>query len=129
MNRYLHIKNFVQQELGCTCPENVFEQIEDKRILSSDSPHNRAITIGGRLLVYIWEVEEAVQFREKFFAMLAAGKRERDWRGLNRFRAVLAVSGNHPGVAAEATLYFSEFGGKDDRIHFHIIPRDVVDDL
>jgi hypothetical protein len=129
MDRNPHIKNFVQQVLGCTCPDKVFGQIEDRQVSSPVSPHNRSITIGRRLLVYIWEVEEAAQFREKFLAMLAAGKKERDRRGLNRFRAVIAVSDNHPGVAAEATLHFSEFDGRDDRIHFHVTPRDIVDDL
>ena len=129
MDRNPHIKSFVQQVLGCTCPDKVFEQIEDRQVSSPVSPHNRSITIGRRLLVYIWEVEGAAQFREKFLAMLAAGKKERDRRSLNRFRAVLTVSGNHLGVAAEATLHFSEFDGRDDRIHFHVIPRDIVDDL
>jgi hypothetical protein len=129
MDRNPHIKNFVQQVLGCTCPDKVFEQIEDRQVSSPVSPHNRSITIGRRLLVYIWEVEGAAQFREKFLAMLAAGKKERDRRGLNRFRAVLTVSDNHLGVVAEATFHFSEFDGRDGRIHFHVIPRDIVDDL
>lgn len=129
MDKNQHIKNFVRQVLGCTCPDEVFEQIEDRQVSSPVSPHNRSITIGRRLLVYIWEVEDNARFREKFLAMLAAGKKERDRRGLNRFRAVLAVSGNQSGVAAEATLHFSEFDGREDRTHFHVIPRDIVDDL
>jgi hypothetical protein len=129
MNRQLRIKQFVQQVLGCTCPDKVFEQIEDRRVSPPVSPHNRSITIGGRLLVYVWEVEEVTQFKEKFLAMLAAGLKERDERGLNRFRAVLAVSDNLTGVASEAPFHFAEFRGRDDRIHFHVIPRDVLADL
>lgn len=129
MNRQLRIKQFVQQALGCTCPDKVFEQIEDRRVSSPVSPHNRSITIGGRLLVYIWEVEDVEQFKEKFLAMLAAGLKERDETGLNRFRAVLAVADNNTGIASEAAFHFAEFGGRDDRIHFHVIPRDVLADL
>jgi hypothetical protein len=129
MTKDLRIKEFVRQVLGCTCPDRVFEQIEDRRVLSAVSLHNRSITIGGRLLVYIWEVEEITQFKEKFHAMLAAGKKERDDRGLNRFRAVLAVVDNPAGMIAAATVHFSEFDGRDDRIHFHVIPGYVLDDL
>ena len=129
MARQFPIKKFVRQVLGCTCPDKVFEQIEDKHVASAVSPHTRVITIGGRLLIYIWEVNEPGQFKENFPAMLAAGQKERDERGLNRFRAVLATDKINQNIVAEAALYFSQFAGRDDRMHFHVVPQNALADI
>jgi len=129
MAENLSIKKFVRQVLGCTCPDKVFEQIEDRQTISSASPHTRSITIGGRLLIYIWEVNEIDRFKKNFLAMLAAGWKERDEQGLNRFRAVLAVNEMTQGIAAEADLHFSRFAGRDERMHLHVIPGSVLHNL
>ena len=115
------IKDFVQNILGCTCPDKVFEQIQEFRSAPISSPHSRSIIIGGRLLIYIWNVEDTGSLRENLLAMLAAGRQERDARGLNRFRAVLAVDKALQQVAAAAHAYFSQFEGRDDRMHLHVV--------
>ena len=130
MDKNLGIKKFVRQILGCTCPDKVFEQIEDRKVLPSVSPHSRCIIIGGRLLIYIWEIDEAEeQFKENFFAMLAAGRKERDEQGLNRFRAVLAADAMPHRFSSQADLQFSLFAGRDDRMHLHVVSRSVLQDL
>ena len=129
MAENLSIKKFVRQVLGCTCPDKVFEQIEDLRTVSSASPHTRSITIGDRLLIYIWEVNEIERFKKNFLAMLAAGRKERDEQGLNRFRAVLSVDEMIHGIATEADLHFSRFVGRDDRMHLHVISGSVLHNL
>ena len=58
MSRNDSIKDFVQNILGCICPDKVFEHIEDRRVASLSSPHTRCITIGGRLLIYIWNIRD-----------------------------------------------------------------------
>jgi len=121
MEKQFPIKFFVQNVLGCTCPDKVFEQIEDRLVWLSSSPHTRSITIGGRLLIYVWEVDKAKELQEDLFAMLATGKKERDAHGLNRFRAVLAAETPHI-VEPQANLCFSLFEGKDDRMHIHVVP-------
>ena len=45
------IKRFVQDRLGCTCPEKVFGQIEYQQALGDFA--ERKIKIGGRLLIYL----------------------------------------------------------------------------
>jgi hypothetical protein len=119
------IKDFVRHTLGCTCPDKVFEQIEDRETVSPLSPHNRSITIGGRLLLYIWKVTETDNLRENLLAMLAAGRNERDERGLHRFRAILAVEEPLQQVAAEAKLLFMSYTELDDRMHLHVISADT----
>jgi hypothetical protein len=126
MNRKSDIKYFVKNILGCTCPDKVFEQIEDKQVVVSSSPHTRSITIGGRLLIYIWEVYNLDHFKEKLFALLEAGRKQRDEQGLNRFRAVLAVHGATHNVESEASSYFLQFTGRDDRMHIHVVTASVL---
>jgi hypothetical protein len=125
MKSQLSIKKFVQNVLGCTCPDKVFERIEDSHVQLSASPHTRSIAIGGRLLIYVWQVNDLEQLQEGILALLETGKNERDARGFNRFRAVLAVE-NPQTVEPQAELCFTLFEGKDDRMHIHVIP---VDDL
>ena len=77
MESQLLIKKFVQNVLGCTCPGKVFEQIEDNHVRPSISPHSRSIRIGGRLLIYVWKVEDRLEeLQEGFLAMLEAGKKK-----------------------------------------------------
>jgi hypothetical protein len=115
------IKEFVQNVLGCTCPDQVFEQIEDRMVASASSPHTRSITIGGRLLLYVWKADELIDLQQGLAAMLKTGKKERDDRGLNRFRAILAVE-NPQNVTPRVEHYFSLFADKDDRMHMHVVP-------
>ena len=122
------IKKFVQNVLGCTCPDKVFEQIEDRFVQPSSSPHSRSITIGGRLLIYVWEADGQGDLQEGLHAMLEAGQKERDARGLNRFRAVLSVETPHT-VASRANKYFSLFEGRDDRMHIHVVPMSDLKDF
>jgi hypothetical protein len=122
------IKKFVQNTLGCTCPDKVFEQIEDRFVQPSSSPHSRSITIGGRLLIYVWEADGQGNLQEGLYAMLEAGQKERDARGLNRFRAVLSVETPY-AVAPRANQYFSLFEGRDDRMHIHVVPKGDLKDF
>jgi len=122
------IKKFVRHVLGCTCPDRVFERIEDREVESTDSPHTRTITVGGRLLIYIWRVDASDDLKQGISSMLAAGKKERDARGLNRFRAVLAVE-NPQTIQLQVEFCFSQFKDSDDRMHIHIVSVDELKDV
>ena len=122
MTRNESIKNFVRHILGCKCPDNVFEHIEDQRVTADISPHTRTIIIGRKLLLYVWEVNNPDQLQEGIPAILAAGKEERDELGLNRFRAVLAAD-NAGAIKNRAELYFSQCKGLDNRMHLHVVDR------
>ncbi len=128
MDRKICIKNFVQNILGCACPDKVFEQIEDRRFAPSVSPHTRSIIVGGKLLVYIWIVQEEQELHEKLHAMLEAGKKERDERKLNRFRAVLAAD-TPQSLAFRAQSYFSKYENRDDRMLLHVISSSDLKNL
>ena len=112
----------MRQTLGCTCPDEVFRQIEDNRVSRPDSPHTRSITIGGRLLIYIWDQAEPDRLATGLPAMVHCGIAERDQQGLNRFRAVLAVS-DPEQILDRANRIFTEIAGPDDKAHLHVIAR------
>jgi hypothetical protein len=129
MTSRFHIRNFVRNVLGCTCPDKVFEQIEDEQVASCSSPHTGSLTIGGRLLIFIWHVRDRESFKSRLLAMLAAGKKERDARGLNRFRAVLAVAVTPDDIETEAQSYFKQYAGDDNRMHIHVVSSVALRDV
>ena len=115
-------KRFVQNTLGCQCPAEVFDKIELKSPINENRTQFTRITVGERLLIYIWEpgVDDADFFRSKFLEMLAAGKNERDRRGLNRFRAVIAAD-NLKRAWGMAHEVFNDFAKSDEKLHFHVV--------
>lgn len=119
---------FVRHRLGCACPDDVFEQIEYGEAGRSRGPYVRSITLGGRLLIHIWEVRDLSLLKNQLPALLARGRDERDQRGLNRFRAVLATD-NVEAVRALAEQLFDEFGVKDEKIHLHVVSNEEVANL
>jgi hypothetical protein len=115
------IKRFVRDALGCGCPEEVFRSIDCKRDveLGGGVMLRSIITIGNRLLIYV--VYDNQDFVEKHLARLvSAGKKERDSRGLNRFRLVI-VADRIPGNDDAIRRTFSELQEKDENIHLHVI--------
>ncbi len=120
MTRNKQIKDFVRHSLGCKCPDNVFEHIEDQRITSGISPHTRSITVGGKLLLYVWEIDNPDQLQEGIPAILAAGKKERNELGLNRFRAIL-VTEDPSTIKIQADFCLSQFRDIDDKMHLHVV--------
>lgn len=118
------IKTFVQETLGCGCPEEVFRTIDCNRAvrLSNEAVLNCAITIGNRLLIYVME-KRIADLDEKLLAFLvSAGKKERDSRGLNRFRLVIVAD----EMAEKGSLIhmFEKLQDKDGKIHLHVIKKE-----
>jgi hypothetical protein len=119
------IKKFVKQTLGCKCPDDVFEHIELERNvhLINDILLYAKINIGNRLLIYILEVSICGFLKDNMSAIVSYGKEERDRKGFNRFRLVLA-SEKDEGFEQSVRALFNGIKNRDDRIHLHI-----VDDL
>jgi hypothetical protein len=120
MTKNESIRKFVRNTLGCKCPDNVFAQIDDKQVTSKISPHTRSITIGGKLLLYVWEVNSPDQLQEGIPAILASGKKARNEIGLNRFRAIL-VTEDPSTIKIQADFCLSQFMDIDDKMHLHVV--------
>jgi hypothetical protein len=118
------IRHFIQSTLGCNCPEEVSRSIDVRRNvrLSSFIVLDSAIIIGNRLLVYIVEAGTAGCIEEHLPILVDAGKKERDEKGLNRFRLVL-VADEPDEVRQAAEGQFEELRGNDEKIHLHVISR------
>jgi hypothetical protein len=119
------IKHFVQTTLGCTCPEEVFRSIDERRNvrLNSFIVLDSALIIGNRLLVYIVGTESEGCMEEQVPVLVDAGKKERNEKGLNRFRLVL-VTDEPEAMRRAAEKLFEELRGTDEKIHLHVIGRD-----
>jgi hypothetical protein len=118
-------EEFVRKTLGCACPDEVFKKIEYGEVNPAEGIRVQTITVGGRLLVYIWVVRDPALLETGFLSLVAAGKEERDRRGLNRIRVVLAT-GDLDSVRSAAEALFNGFEAKDEKVHLHIVPTEVV---
>lgn len=119
-----HIEHFVRNTLGCGCPEDVFQSIEVRRNVRFNSfiVLDGAIVIGNRLLVYITEAGSTGCIEEHLPVLVTTGIKERDEKGLNRFRLVL-VSDWPDEVRQAAERQFEELRGTDGKVHLHVIKR------
>jgi hypothetical protein len=124
MQAHSEIKRFVQEILGCSCPDKVFEKIHYQK--ESGSLSVRKLTVGDRLLIYIIAIDGNSDAREVINTALEQGIAERDSKGLNRFRLVLVAS--HPDVLRKpAKLAFESAGYSDEKSHLHLVSESDVE--
>jgi hypothetical protein len=121
------IIQFVKQTLGCQCPDEVFRHIECEQDIHLDSNIvlTARINVGNRLLIYIIETDNTAFIKDNLNSMVKAGKNERDKRGFNRFRLVLAgddTDSLHPDI----DKLFGELKVDDDKIHLHLIKNKEI---
>lgn len=130
MGANLAVKNLVRNVLGCICPEEVFEQIEMVRVDTSTGPWGQArrIVVGDRLLLELRECNDTATLETALPELLAEGKARRDRRGLNRFRAVVA-SRDPARFEPLVRSILERFSARDDRLHVHVVPLSVLDQL
>ena len=122
------IKAFVQNTLGCGCPEEVFQHIECE---SGIDYHGikllYKINIGSRLLVYVLPVKTSDSLKKLLPRIVDIGKGERDGAGFNRFRLVLA-SDNGEAMRQIAEDLFESIQ-KDENIFLHVLPKSSIPDF
>ena len=121
------VKRLVRSELGCACPDHVFERIE---VLPASSgfaglPGDHLIAVGNRLLLLVISSSTWQQVLDQIEHLCTSGRQLRDAQGFNRFRLVVAV----PEVTvARAALagHFAAALDHDDRMHLHVIRSEVL---
>jgi hypothetical protein len=125
------LKRFVRETLGCTCPEEVFEQVEIRSgppLASGGSV--RRIAIGGRLLIYLVEGAPVEDVHRGMTDWTISGRIDRDESGMNRFRLVIGVAGMSDLDAARIRDAFEAARDEhDDRIHLHVVESTALGDL
>ena len=123
MQTYPGIKRFVQETLGCSCPEEVFNQIDYQK--EHDGILGRKINVGDRLLIYIITMDGQSNIQGVINSALVQGVVERDKKGFNRFRLVLVAS--HPDeLRSSAEQAFNSSGYTDEKTHLHVVNESDV---
>jgi hypothetical protein len=69
---YQEIKRFFQETLGCSCPEDVFNEIDYQK--ESDDISVRKINVGDRLLIYTITMDGKSNIQGVNFSVFARGK-------------------------------------------------------
>jgi hypothetical protein len=128
MNRQ-EVEGFVRSTLGCTCPDEVFDQIALGPVSPlSGLPIDGSLEIGGRLLIYVSINQDVTVLVESLEQIVRKGKHARDSRGFNRFRLVVATP-QVEETEAVLTPLFSSLSFVDDKVHLHIITDDGISAL
>lgn len=115
------LKQLVRGELGCTCPERVFDRVE---VLQSPPrlaglPGDCLLAIGNRLLLLVIRSCDWHKVLQQLEPLSRYGRELRDAQGYNRFRLVV---GTNQVAAAQAALIerWGALPHRDDRMHLHV---------
>ena len=123
------VKSFVQNTLGCTCPDSVFEHQEfDSGISISNIENCKKLCAGKRLLIYLIDTESVSDLSSSIPSLVSEGRKERDSRHLNRFRLVLGAK-DVDLISKQAKTIFEGFNDLDDKVHLHVVSKKVIDKL
>ena len=111
------MRRLIQDDLGCGCPEEVFEQRDITMREFERIPTVRMI-VGNRLLVWLIQARNITDPAGRVPLLLKTGRLERERLSLNRFRLVLVGHLTEP----EARICRAALKDLDDRVHVHFIP-------
>jgi hypothetical protein len=122
-----NIQRFVRQVLGCECPEEVFKHIEGTCSIPLDNGIilRGRLNIGNRLLIYIVMAQSSAFVKEALPELVRTGMAERDRKGFNRFRLVLA-SDDRKRIEDIAERTFNSLLLRDEKVHFHVVEMSAL---
>lgn len=111
------VKQLAQIELGCGCPEHVYEQIRILRGEASPGKTDVSIVVGEQLLVLFGKYDRLEPFDYEMPRLILSGVTYRDSMGLNRFRLILSnevTEEERKKIEAEIKKY-------DEKVHVHYL--------
>lgn len=116
------IEKLVRGDLGCTCPDEVFDAISvvHNPIEFGDLQKGYLLAIGGKLLVYLVVTHDWSSLKDGLEQIFRSGREKRDAGGFNRFRLVVVT----PDIKSARRILLREFdtlGELDERLHLHVI--------
>ena len=121
---HLTLKAFIQDVLGCGCPEEIFENMTCQKEILAGTP-GTLINVGGRLLVFLWRLTDPADISKTLKNILKAGKSKRDTHGFNRLRLVL-LTNKSAIVPEDLQKRFLELIGDDEKVHLHVLHSATV---
>ncbi len=123
------IIHFVRNTLGCQCADEVFRTIElDSGSTPDGKIRFRKVVIGKRLLIYLVSAMPPGRARSLLPVLAEMGKLERNKRGYNRFRLVVAARADEVEMQA-AMDEFQESMAVDGKAHMHFISPNELPDI
>lgn len=115
----IRIRCFVQEGLGCRCPDGVFEHVD---LAWNCEGALLQLAIGGRLLIRVHDTDAAGSLLRDLPLWIVEGAAQRDALGLKRLRLVLAAD-NPEAVEAPARGIFDRAAAGIGEIHLHVQRR------
>lgn len=123
------LKGFVQNTLGCGCPEEVFEKIEVGRHLVESHPGELTrIVVGDTLLIYVARPDPGNNFADRVDLVGLVGKTDRDANKYNRFRLVVAFAEGFM-QKDHVSERFSKAFATDEKMHLHFVSEKFLKGL
>ena len=117
------IKRFVQETLGCSCPEEVFNKIDYQKACEGIS--GSKVNVGDRLLIYIISIDGESDIQGVINPALKRGVEERDKKVFNRFRLVLVTS-RPDELRSSAEQAFNSSVYANEKTHLHVVNESDV---
>ena len=122
------IKSFVRTDLGCKCPDEIFNLIKYEKDVKLHGKWeiDHVYTIGDRLLVIIVVVKRPFN-KKNLETLIKFGKTMRDDNELNRFRLVLLTHKikNAKRFKKRNEELFRKNSKVDKKMHLHILENDA----
>ena len=122
------LRTFIRSTLGCGCPDDVLEWIQctHTELTQEEDTRITRIDVGGRLLVYVLEIEGPDRRAEEALpAVIAAATVDRATSCFNRLRIVVAID-NPEEMRLRLEHTFSGSAPADDKVHLHVVsPTDL----
>ena len=113
------IERFVRSELGCSCPDEVFNHIHLLQHATAFATAHRVYDIGGRLLVALYLPDECGEIGNQLEQLVESGRKYRDHHGYNRLRFVVATADSK--LAEILHGVFNSLANVDAKTHLHIV--------
>lgn len=121
------LKNFVKFTLGCQCPDDVFNSIQQTRQvkIKNSIVLDSEFIIGNRLLIIIMKLDELEEIQAFLPKIIEYGLIKRNENSLNRFRLVL-FSKSPKTVEPLVEKLFAKLTEGDEKVHLHILNEDDI---
>ena len=117
------LRTFIRTTLGCGCPDDVLEWIQctHTELTQAEDTRITRIDVGGRLLVYVLEIEGPDRRAEEALpAVIAAATVDRATSCFNRLRIVVAID-NPEDMRPRIERTFNGSAPADDKVHLHVV--------
>jgi len=117
------LRTFIRSTLGCGCPEDVLEWIQctHTELTQEDDTRITRIDVGGRLLVYVLEIDGPDwRAEETLPAVVAAATVDRATSCFNRLRVVVAID-DPKEMRPRMERIFNGSAPADERVHLHVV--------